>query len=251
MTDRCKLTRRGLLGAAGAAGLAPLVPSGSLAQDAGHSPAPRPTEISWDSTLFFFNDLEARFVEAAIDRLIPPDPQWSGAAAAGVLYYIDRQLASAYGSGARMYLQGPWQPDAPAQQGYQLRHTPAELYRISISEIRDVCQQLFGRSFAELAVNQQDEILKGLESGETTLSSIPSTVFFETLLANTIEGYFSDPVYGGNREMVGWRMIGFPGAYAQYLELVDAHGVHYTRQPIGISNQAERQRHLAAHGRAE
>jgi gluconate 2-dehydrogenase gamma chain len=66
-------------------------------------------------------------------------------------------------------------------------------------------------------------------------------VFFETLLANTVEGYFADPVYGGNRDMVSWRIIGFPGAFAQYLELVDQHGYVYDRPPIGIAGA------LAAH----
>jgi len=256
MTQSNKLTRRGVLGVVGAASAVPLLSGRLSAQHAEHpkadpSKAHGSPTVAWDTTLFFFNDVEARFVEAAVDRLIPPDPQWAGAASAGVLYYIDRQLASAYGSGARMYLAGPWEPDAPAQQGYQLRHTPAELYRVAIAEIGDVCQNRFGRGFGELSANQQDDVLKGLETGEVALPSVPSPTFFETLLANTIEGFFADPAYGGNRDMVGWRMVGFPGAYAQYLAFVDVHGAQYTRRPIGISDQAERQRHLAGHGKAE
>ena len=51
----------------------------------------------------------------------------------------------------------------------------------------------------------------------------------------TLEGYFSDPAYGGNRDMIGWRMVGFPGAYAQYVELVDVHDLAYSRAPISIA----------------
>jgi gluconate 2-dehydrogenase gamma chain len=188
-----------------------------------------------DHTLFFFNDEEARFVEAAVDRLIPAD-DWAGAKEAGVLYYIDRQLAAAYGVGARMYLKGPWVPDAPAEQGYQLRYSPAELYRIGIAESRSYVRGEFGdKELWELAPEQIDRVLSALESGDASLPSIRSPVFFETLLANTVEGYFADPVYGGNRDMVSWRMIGFPGAFAQYLELVDQHGYVYDRPPIGIA----------------
>ena len=64
---------------------------------------------------------------------------------------------------------------------------------------------------------------------------MPSAVFFETLLANTIEGFFSDPMYGGNRDMVGWRMVGFPGPYAGYLELVGRHNLNFQRTPRGIA----------------
>jgi gluconate 2-dehydrogenase gamma chain len=91
------------------------------------------------------------------------------------------------------------------------------------------------------------EVLKELESGQIRLPSLPSPVFFETLLANTVEGFFSDPAYGGNRGMAGWRMIGFPGAYAQYADLVEAYDLPYTRPPIGIGDEAARQAHLRMH----
>jgi gluconate 2-dehydrogenase gamma chain len=93
-----------------------------------------------------------------------------------------------------------------------------------------------------------DDILKGLETGDITLPSLPSPVFFESLLANTIEGWFADPAYGGNRDMVAWRLIGFPGAYAQYADLVEEHGIVYTRRPISIADSHARHVHLTGHG---
>ena len=147
-----------------------------------------------------------------------------------------------------MYLDGPWEPDALPQFGYQLRYPPSELYRIGIEESRAACRTRAGREFHELAPAEQDAFQKAIESGDAQLPSIPSPVFFETLLANTIEGFFADPAYGGNRDMVGWRMVGFPGAYAQYLELVGVHGVAYDREPISIANQEARRHHIAAHG---
>lgn len=202
-----------------------------------HVQAAPASPIHNENVLFFFNEDEAKFVRAAVDRLIPADDKWGGAEAAGVLYYIDHQLAGAYGAGARMYLKGPWDPDAPYEQGYQLKYFPADLYHVAIAEIRGyVRKQHSNKEFWDLSSDDMDKALKAIESGEAQLSSIPSEVFFETLLANTIEGYFCDPAYGGNRDMVSWRMIGFPGAYAQYVGLVDQFGVDYTREPLSIAS---------------
>jgi gluconate 2-dehydrogenase gamma chain len=241
-----EVSRRTLIKAAGVAGVSAVAPATADAQEtAPAAPAARVEE----EVLFFFSEQEAAFVRAAVDRLIPPDPVWPGAAAAGVVVYIDRQLASGYGAGAKMYLKGPWVPDAPTEQGYQLRFSPAELYRVAIREIGEaVAGTSDGRAFHELGAARMDEILKALETGDLTLPSVPSPVFFETLLANTIEGWFADPAYGGNRGMVGWRMIGFPGAYAQYLDLVDQHGIAFEREPISIADSHARQAHLSAHG---
>lgn len=73
-----------------------------------------------------------------------------------------------------------------------------------------------------------------LEKGGKDLGGVPSHVFFESLLEMTIEGYFSDPVYGGNKEMAAWEMIGFPGAYANYYEMVDRHGIAFVRKPLSL-----------------
>jgi gluconate 2-dehydrogenase gamma chain len=63
---------------------------------------------------------------------------------------------------------------------------------------------------------------------------VPANTFFDSLLSLAIEGYFSDPIYGGNKDMAAWRMIGFPGAYASFYDLVDQHGILYTRPPMSI-----------------
>lgn len=243
------MNRRTLFQAAGAAGAAAMA-SPSRAQEPTASPTPAEKAPQGEEGLYFhLSEAEAAFLRAAVDRLIPPDPLWPGAADAGVVTYIDRQLASGYGAGDKMYLKGPWVPDAPTEQGYQLRFTPAELYRVSIREIGEaVARTHGGRSFSELEAAAMDEVLTALETGNLTLPSVPSPVFFETLLANTIEGWFADPAYGGNRGMVAWRMIGFPGAFAQYLELVERHGDLFEREPVSISDSHARGHHLAAHG---
>jgi gluconate 2-dehydrogenase gamma chain len=181
----------------------------------------------------FFSEDEAAFIEAAVDRLIPPDSEWPGARDAGVPIYIDRQLAGPYGSGARLYLAGPIKRGLPGQ-GYQLGLTPAELYRTAL---RTIAEELARRNldFTSAPGDQQDAFLGRLERGELVIDGFSAAIFFETLLANTIEGFFADPAYGGNKDMVSWRMIGFPGAYAAYLDVYTHHGLHFDREPLPMA----------------
>ena len=246
-----KLSRRTLFKAAGLAGAAAAVPQSFTVAEAQSPTAPnQPAPAGQDAepgaepgvghqdVLFFFTPEEARFVEAAVERLIPADSEWPGAAWAGVTTFIDRQLAAAYGAGERMYLEGPWELGSPGQ-GYQLPFTPGQLYRIGIQEIRAwLGERDGGTEFWDLVEPAQIEVLQMLESGEVPLPSMPSPVFFETLLANTIEGWFADPAYGGNRDMVSWRMIGFPGAYAQYVDLVSEYNSLYERPPMSMAQKA-------------
>jgi gluconate 2-dehydrogenase gamma chain len=182
----------------------------------------------------FFTPDEAAFIEAAVDRLIPPEPEWPGAREAGVPNYIDLQLAGPYGAGARMFLGGPIRQGTP-QQGYQLGLTPAQVYRTALAAILERTAGR-GAAFADASPEAQDEFLQRLEAGEAELNGVPSAVFFETLLANTIEGFFADPAYGGNRDMAGWRMVGFPGPYAAYLGLYTRHGIRYDREPMSMAD---------------
>src|SRR5438309_1344832 len=71
-------------------------------------------------------------------------------------------------------------------------------------------------------------------------------VFFDSLLSMVIEGFFCDPVYGGNRDMVAWKMIGFPGAYANYYNLVDQHGVAFNREPMSLAENGRGEVHMHA-----
>jgi len=192
------------------------------------------------TTYVFFNAEEAAFIEAAVARLIPKDDQSDGALEAGVPNYIDKQLAGAWGAGERLYRSGPWVPGTPSQ-GYQLPFTPAELFRTALRAIND---GLSATPFAQMSADRQDDYLKSLEAGGKDLGGVPSQVFFAHLWESTLEGFFSDPVYGGNRNMVAWRMIGFPGAYASYYDLVDQHGIKVDRAPMSLAEDAHGHIHM-------
>jgi gluconate 2-dehydrogenase gamma chain len=194
------------------------------------------------TTYLFLNPEQAAFIESAVARLIPADAKWPGALEADVPNFIDKQLAGAWGAGERLYRSGPWRRGTPTQ-GYQLPFTPAELFRNSINAINKELSQT-GTPFARMSAQQQDAYLGHLETSSKDIGGVPSNVFFEHLLESTIEGFFSDPVYGGNRDMVAWRMIGFPGAYASYYELVDQHGVKINRAPTSIGEGAHGEMHM-------
>ncbi len=187
----------------------------------------------------FFAAAEAAFVEAAVARLVPKDDLGPGAVEAGVPVFIDRQLNGPYGLGAHWYMQGPWGEGEPTQ-GYQTRLTPAGLYRAAIREI-DQAVGHEGRAgvFAKLGADDQDRWLHQLEDGKVKLATSDAKAFFQLLLQNTLEGFWSDPIYGGNRDMAGWKLIGFPGARYDHSPYVSRHNEPYPLPPVGIAGRPE------------
>ncbi len=222
------ISRRSFFKVAGAAVATTATQVHALTSDKSNSP-PQPK-----ITYTFFKPQEAAMIAAAVERLIPSDENGPGAIEAGVPSYLDKQLGGAWGAGERLYRTGPWHEGVPTQ-GYQLPFTPAELFRHALRGIQDDLSKRGSKPFDKLDVQSQDAYLKELEKGGIDLNGVPSKVFFQSLLDLTIEGYFSDPVYGGNKDMVAWKMIGFPGAYATYYTTVDQHGMNFTRAPMSLA----------------
>jgi gluconate 2-dehydrogenase gamma chain len=231
------ISRRELLANVGLAGLAVVVNPKAGAEEATHSEHESQksdrakTSEQVETNYQFFNREEAEFIEAAVARLIPTDED-AGAIEAGVPNYLDKQLGGAWGAGERLYMSGPWEPTRPGL-GYQLPLKPGELFHTAIKAINTELNKS-GQAFWEMSPDQQDEYLHKLEADGVDLNGIPSGIFFSQLLEMTIEGFFSDPVYGGNKDMVAWKMIGFPGAYATYYDLIDKHGIKFRREPVSL-----------------
>jgi gluconate 2-dehydrogenase gamma chain len=194
-------------------------------------PAPDPAQDNYRPG--YFTAEEWAFVNAACDRLVPKDEHGPGAVELGVPQYIDRQMQTPYADGAIWYMQGPF-VEAKPEFGYQNRLTPKEQYRLGIRAIDAHCRSAFGKAFAQLTPAQQDETLKKIESGDIKSDDAPIRTFFSSfLLRNTMEGYFGDPMYGGNKDMAAWKMIGYPGVRADYLEWVDQ-SRRYPYGPVSI-----------------
>jgi gluconate 2-dehydrogenase gamma chain len=199
---------------------------------AGTAPAPR----GYDGARFFTAS-EHRCVDALVARLIPTDELGPGAREAGVADFIDNQLAGSFGRGERWYMKGPF-ADGLKTQGYQSEHPPSGLYRAAIAALDDHCRARFdGRVFAELDAEDQDLILQQLEDGELEFDSVSATAFFAMLQDNAIEGFFCDPIYGGNRDMVGWKLVGFPGARYDYRDYLDHNGEPISIEPVGLAGR--------------
>ena len=231
----------GVAGAAGAAvltdgdlGAPPETLNGTMPWKEGAADAP---PIAEGTEYRFFSIAEQAFIEAAIDRLIPPDANGPSATQADVHVFLDRQLAGPFGRGDHYFLGGPWPKGAP-EQGYQSRLTPAQLYRVTIPAIESFAGgQNGGKSFKDIAPSDQDALLKGLESGTAKLDGADGAAFFAMFLQNVLEGYFSDPIYGGNKDMAAWKMIGFPGAHYNYRDWVSRHGERVPFPQVSIKGR--------------
>jgi gluconate 2-dehydrogenase gamma chain len=182
----------------------------------------------------YFTGEEWAFLHAACARLIPTDDNGPGAVELGVPEFIDREMGGEFGHAATWYMQGPF-ASAPPELGYQSPLTPRAVYRAGIAAVDAHCRRMFGnKSFFELPATQQDSVLTDLENGTLDFDSVSGKAFFGFLLQNTKEGYLADPIHGGNKNMASWKMIGFPGARADFLDRVDQHGTRYPLGPVGI-----------------
>jgi gluconate 2-dehydrogenase gamma chain len=188
--------------------------------------------------LYFTAD-EAAAVEAIADRLIPADASGPGGKDAGCAVFIDRQLAGSFGDSRRLYMRPPFATGTPSQ-GLQSPIVPKERYRTSLAALDEFCKGTFGgKGFAALSAGEQDQVLGGLEKGEIKLKDGSGKAFFETVLANAMEGFFADPIYGGNRDMAGWKLVGFPGARYDYRDHVSKHNQPYPLPPVSILGRSD------------
>lgn len=174
--------------------------------------------------LRFFTETEALIVAAAASRIFPSDESGPGAREAGVAVYIDRQLAGPYGRDRHRYTQEPFE-DGPPELGYQGRATPHQIYREGLKGLA---------GFHHLQAAEQDEDLRKIET----------SVFFALLRAHTIEGMFCDPLHGGNKNLVGWKLIGFPGPRFSNKDDIDKHfGEAFRPKPTTLREMAGRPMH--------
>ncbi len=242
LSRRVFLTRGAALGAATAAA-GPLGSAegrtihGEVPWAPGQADPPVPVQ---PGSYVYFTPEEAAFIESAVARLIPADELGPGARELGCPLFLDRQLAGAYGRAERWYMGGPWAQGSKTQ-GYQSRMTPAQMYRAALKAIDAYCRSNFDKkTFAQLGPDDQDKVLSGLEDGKIKLDEVDATAFFKQFLLNTREGFFADPLYGGNKDMAAWKMIGFPGTRYDYRDYVSKHGERFPLPPVSLRGRVER-----------
>ena len=218
----------GLAGTAVAAGLAPpaLAQEQTAATPANAEPEP----------YLVLTATEADFLAATADAMIPADELSPSGSDCGIVTFIDRQLASAWGGGAKMYRGGPFRKGKP-EQGYQLALTPKEFFQAGIAAANAWSRKAYGKDFDRLVPADRATALKAMEDGKAEFAGFSARAFFGQLLTITMQGFFSDPLYGGNRDKASWKMLGFPGLPATYADKVEEYrDKRYVAAPQSISD---------------
>jgi gluconate 2-dehydrogenase gamma chain len=238
MADESTPRRNFLVGAgtAVAAGLAPLVPPQDA--QAAQQPVPPAAAPAEPDPLLTLSATEAAFLSAAADTMIPADELSPSGTDCGVVTYIDRQLAGAYGAGAKTYRNGPFRR-GKLEQGYQLALTPRQYFATGIAAANEWARKTYNKEFDRLAPTDRAAALSAMEHGTAQFENFSAHAFFVRLHAMVMEGFFSDPMYGGNRNKVSWEMLGFPGLPATYADKVDAYfNKRYAAPPKSIADFA-------------
>jgi gluconate 2-dehydrogenase gamma chain len=185
----------------------------------------------------FFTQSEWAFIVAVCDRLIPADEIGPGALELGVPEFLDRHMQTPYASGAIWYMQGPFLEAAP-EFGYQGNLPLREILRAGIAEMDAHCHDAFGgKAFSQLTAAEQESLLEVAQTGSLQFKNISSKTFFGYLLGEVRNGYFADPVYGGNKDMGSWKMIGYPGARADYMDWVTVRDKPYPLPPVDLAGK--------------
>jgi gluconate 2-dehydrogenase gamma chain len=181
--------------------------------------------VDYNQALMFFNQEQFQVAQAAAERIYPKDEQGPGAIELGVAYFIDHQMASPWGYNGKDYMSGPFEKGVPTQ-GYQSRLTRNQIITIGMQGLQDYSKQKYQKNYFELTPEQQDETLKAFEKGDGI--KLPGTTpqdFFSLFRTFTIEGVYADPMYGGNKDMAGWKMRSFPGNQGNYTEQIEKTGL--------------------------
>ena len=188
----------------------------------------------------FLTPAEAAVLEAIVDRLIPPDAQGPGGKDAGCAVFIDRQLAGPYGVYDGWYMEGPFPSDPLPSQGMQSPLVPRVRYRQGLAALTKYVRATYnGQDFQAIPAAEQDKVITGLQTGAIKLDGFDSKMLFDTIYANTIEGFFADPIYGGNRDMAGWKLVGFPGTRYDYRDVMDNPNKAYTLPPVSLQGRPD------------
>jgi gluconate 2-dehydrogenase gamma chain len=205
-----RLSRRRLL-KAGAFGVAGAATGGLVTTDAEAKEKPMQPQ-----PLRFLTKWEFDYVTAMAETIWPTDDLGPGARAVGVGYYIDGQLAGGWGQGHRFYLKGPFFTPADSGHGWQIPMTPADVYRAFLPAVDQYVRNRYGKPYPELDAATQTQVLNDLRTGTARVALAGSTAFtsadfFAMFRQNVLEGVLADPSYGGNKDLMGWKYVGFPG----------------------------------------
>lgn len=231
MSDSSNFSRRHFLKATGALAGAAALGGGALTAAAESAQEPKAVAETahaaksetavFRGRMFFTNDLEFSTLSEAAERIFPKDETGPGAIELQAPYFIDNQLAGAYGYNAREYTDGPFAPGAPTQ-GYQTPLLRRDVFLQGLAALNAQSNAMFKKHFPDLTAEQKDQILKKCEAGELPTEGFTSSYFFALLKSAVLAGVYADPIYGGNNAMNGWKMKKYPGARMAYIDVIES-----------------------------
>jgi len=186
-------------------------------QSTSHNMAPA-LSVNPSEALMFFTPDQYRLTQAAADRIYPTDENGPGAMELNAAIYIDHQLASPWGFNVKEYMSAPFYK-AEETQGSQVRILRKDLFLLGLSALDAYSNNKYKMKFSELTTEEQDLVLTDFSEGiAPDISTVSSKIFFNLLRTLTIEGVYADPLYGGNKDMIGWSMRKYPGSRMNYVE---------------------------------
>ena len=216
---------------AGLAAVAAFGPSSALADD-----QPAGEQVLGYEAL---SQDEAAFIEAMVNVMCPADDLTPNGVDSGLAIYIDRQLAGGFGQGAGYYMRGPWKHGKP-ELGYQLPLRPVEFFKAGASAVAAQCSKQYGKGFDQLSAADADAFLDAIATGKVTDPRVPLGSWFNDLVYPLfIQACFADPIYGGNRNKVFWKVVGYPGLPATHArDMVEFRGKPYpgAKDPKSIAD---------------
>lgn len=185
------------------------------------APVDEKEEKAYTEARMFFTRLEDfKVLEQATERIFPEDENGPGAIELGVPYFIDKQMAGEWGVNSKEYMKGPFIQDQETH-GYQSRLKRGDIFILGLRKMNEVSQSQVGESFDAAGEEKQNEILSSFENGEVDMVGVKSEIFFNLLRKMTLEGAYADPLYGGNKDMMGWKMREFPGPRPAYIDVIE------------------------------
>jgi gluconate 2-dehydrogenase gamma chain len=214
--SRRKLLLAGLSGVAATTAVGGLAVSGLTSPPAEAASAAVLGATAASPRIQFFTNAEFALVTELAEVIWPTDDLGPGAREAGVAFYIDGQLAGAWGTGDRWYMQGPFLQPLDSGHGWQSPMVPRDVYRAALPAVDNYARATYGDWFVPLPAATKTQVMTDLAGGKVALAlggqtTFAGTDFFTMFRQNVLEGMLADPMYGGNRNMVGWRWVGFPG----------------------------------------
>src|SRR5699024_2102711 len=173
-----------------------------------------------NALMYFSNKAHFAILSAACERIYPEDDNGPGAIKLDAPYFIDHQLAGAYGNNSNEYMQGPFKKGSPFQ-GYQTRLKRHEIFMQGILEIDSQSKKEYDDKFVEIEDEDKDDLLSKFESDDIDMKGVKSSDFFNLLREATLAGVYADPLYGGNAEKEGWKMKEYPGSQMSYTSEIE------------------------------